>query len=101
MVPGTSVIAGSATHSERHFQVLSPPDIHPWVIASDFFKVCFVYREQSSSHRGSPARDEKHKSPAPKTHLVLDLQRGVPILKQSGNYFHPLIHSVLMQMNRV
>lgn len=33
------------THSKGHFQVLSPPDIHPWIIASYFFKVCFVYRE--------------------------------------------------------
>lgn len=35
----------TVTHSERHFQVLSTPDIHPWIVASYFLKVCFFYRE--------------------------------------------------------
>lgn len=42
------------THSERHFQVLSAPDIHAGIIASDLLKVRLVYGEQSPRHGGSP-----------------------------------------------
>lgn len=33
------------THSKRHFQVFSSPDIHPWIVTPNFFKIRLVYRE--------------------------------------------------------
>lgn len=48
------------THPERHLQVLSTPDVHPWIVASYFFKVCFVDGEETSRHGGRPEGKIQH-----------------------------------------
>lgn len=47
------------TYPERHFQILSTPDIHPWIIAAYFFKIGFVYWEQAPRHGGGSKRGKE------------------------------------------